>query len=426
MYANADSPDHEPIALILTKNDIRVQQLAADYLLKELDSIIGDAIRSFQQDQVELVRSGTNNRVTLGGLIAFYRDALTNHESPYKAMRIPLARALYHVLIAPIEQDLQSVQKIMIIPNGMLNYLPFDTLENNQQQPLVMRWEISLGHGLQISHRLAQRAPGNWTTPLLALGGAIYNPQTYQGDMQESLAEQGRDAYLHQLHQTMVDRKATTPYAAHAGRVSTNLPGTLSEVKQLADRLPGTLLLTGKKASEPIIHQLSAQRKLTPFRSLHHAVHGTHNPYSPELSALLLSRHLPIRKDSPANNDTFLSLIDIGQLNLRSDIVVLSACETGQGAIFAGQGVVGLTQGFLSAGSDHVLASLWPVSDVATAKFMVQVYDLVYDKGLHWAAAIQQTKRIFLTDAQLQEYRHPYFWAPFNVYGAPHIFSTNK
>ena len=114
---------------------------------------------------------------------------------------------------------------------------------------------------------------------------------------------------------------------------------------------------------------------------------------------------------SDAGTDGRLTVADLYQLRLRSRLVVLSACETGLGAIASGDDVVGLVRGFLYAGAGAIVSSLWQVDDVATAELMTAFY----------AALPTQNSRDALRQAQLatlKQYPHPFYWAAFFVTGA--------
>jgi CHAT domain-containing protein len=106
------------------------------------------------------------------------------------------------------------------------------------------------------------------------------------------------------------------------------------------------------------------------YRILHLATHGRVNEKNPKLSGLVLTR-----EDSSSKEDGILHLGEIYNLNLNADLVVLSACETGLGQVAKGEGIIGLTRGFLDAGASNLLVSLWQVSDATTADLMVDFCD---------------------------------------------------
>jgi CHAT domain-containing protein len=139
------------------------------------------------------------------------------------------------------------------------------------------------------------------------------------------------------------------------------------------------------------------------FSYIHLATHGRFDPASPLKSALLLSPE--------AGSNGMLTADKLYSLELDADLVTLSACETGLSKIASGDDLVGLTRGFLYAGSNSIVASLWKVDDLATSQLMTRFYREL-DKT---------NKREALQTAQLETrktYAHPYYWASFQLTGS--------
>src|SRR5690606_33434618 len=114
--------------------------------------------------------------------------------------------------------------------------------------------------------------------------------------------------------------------------------GTQAEVEELGDLLEGSKIITGRPVSEPHLRSLVAEGAFQRSRIIHFAVHGSALPAMPELSCLSLSYEGHFTRDMPADRDGKLSLAEIRGLPLRADLVTLSACQTGLGAIFTGEG----------------------------------------------------------------------------------------
>ena len=148
---------------------------------------------------------------------------------------------------------------------------------------------------------------------------------------------------------------------------------------------------------------------LSQYRILHFATHGDSNDKRPELSGLYLSR---FNRQGQRLKDDFLRLSEIFNLRLSADLVVLSACQTGLGKNVRGEGTIGLTRGFLSAGAKRVIASLWNVDDPSTARLMASLYHKMLKEGLSPAVALRQTQ-ISMWKSQ----RNPSEWAAFQFYG---------
>jgi len=130
----------------------------------------------------------------------------------------------------------------------------------------------------------------------------------------------------------------------------------------------------------------------------------------PELSGLVFS--LVDEKGKQQNG--FLGLEDIYNLNLPAELVVLSACETGLGKQVQGEGLVGLTRGFMYAGASRVIASLWKVDDVATAELMGRFYKAMERDGMRPTAALRQAQ---IEMWKQKDWRAPYYWAAFQMQG---------
>ena len=110
----------------------------------------------------------------------------------------------------------------------------------------------------------------------------------------------------------------------------------------------------------------------------------------------------------------FLRLTDIFNLKLAADLVVLSACQTGLGQNIQGEGMVGLTRGFMYAGAKRVVVSLWSVDDEGTAALMSSFYHKMLQKGLTPAAALRAAQ---LEMWKQEKWKSPYYWAAFTLQG---------
>ncbi|MCZ0900365.1 CHAT domain-containing protein, partial [Microcoleus sp. HI-ES] len=154
----------------------------------------------------------------------------------------------------------------------------------------------------------------------------------------------------------------------------------------------------------------ATSQNLSQYKIIHFATHGLANSTNPELSGIILS--LVDEKGNPLNG--FLRLTDIFNLKLAADLVVLSACQTGLGQNIQGEGMVGLTRGFMYAGAQRVVVSLWNVDDEGTATLMSSFYQGMLQKGLTPAAALRAAQLEMLKQ---EEWRSPYYWAAFTLQG---------
>jgi CHAT domain-containing protein len=149
---------------------------------------------------------------------------------------------------------------------------------------------------------------------------------------------------------------------------------------------------------------------LADYKIVHFATHGLLNSKNPALSGLILS--LVNARGEPQNG--FLRLNDIYNLRLNSDLVVLSACQTALGKDIRGEGLIGLTRGFMYAGAPRVVASLWKVDDAATAELMKRFYQNMLNKKLRPAEALRAAQIEMSKD---ERFKSPYFWAAFTLQG---------
>ncbi len=153
---------------------------------------------------------------------------------------------------------------------------------------------------------------------------------------------------------------------------------------------------------------MSAQ--IQQYGIVHFATHALLNDIRPELSGVVLSL---FDKDGKPQ-DGLLSLHDIFTLKLSARLVVLSACRTGLGKEVRGEGVIGLTRGFMYAGAKDVITTLWRVNDLTTASFMQELYKQMLVRGLSPAAAL---RRVQIDRLKHSPWKHPYYWAPFVLTG---------
>ncbi len=147
------------------------------------------------------------------------------------------------------------------------------------------------------------------------------------------------------------------------------------------------------------------------YKVLHFATHGLIDERRPELSGILLSLY---DRDGKAQDGGFIRLQDVYGLNLRSDLVVLSACETGIGKEVRGEGLMSLNNAFLQAGAKTVVSSLWKVDDNATKHLMTNFYRAIATEGLTASSALRKAQIAMYKDPR---YSSPFHWAAFTVQG---------
>jgi CHAT domain-containing protein len=154
----------------------------------------------------------------------------------------------------------------------------------------------------------------------------------------------------------------------------------------------------------------ATSQELAQYQVVHFATCGLVNPQHPELSGLVFS--LVDHNGKP--QDGFLSLAEISNLNLPAKLVVLSASETGLGKRVEGEGLIGLSRGFMYAGASRVVSSLWKVDDAATAELMQYFYEAMEKEGMTPAAALRKAQ---FEMWEQKRWKAPYYWAAFQLQG---------
>jgi len=189
-------------------------------------------------------------------------------------------------------------------------------------------------------------------------------------------------------------------------------PARLLHASEEADAIVATMPRGTIKVAKAFdaSRETAMSSSVSEYQIVHFATHGFFNSEHPELSGIVLS----MVKPDGSKTDGFMPLQDICRLNLSAQLVVLSACETGLGKDIKGEGLMSLTRGFMYAGSQTVVTSLWKVDDRATAELMKDFYQSMLQGGLTPAAALRLAKQRI---RQQKAWSAPYFWAGFVLQG---------
>jgi CHAT domain-containing protein/Tfp pilus assembly protein PilF len=310
------------------------------------------------------------------------------------------AHILSTMILDPIAPYLEG-ERLAIMSDGGLQYIPWAAIAApasvNTYTPLIVDYELvtlpsasSLG---QLRQDIAQRQPAPKTLAILA--DPVFSPEDNRLDPQ---IQPPKDFLPPELERS----------AREAGLIFDRLPFTQEEAEEILALLPPeeTTQGFGFQASKAI----ATSPDISQYRILHFATHGLLNSITPELSGLVLSLLNPEGEAI----DGFLRLHDIYNLDLRAELVVLSACETGLGKAVRGEGLIGLTRGFLYAGAARAIVSLWQVDDRATAQLMINLYQNMLQNHLSPAAALRAAQ---LKLWNSEDYQLPYLWAAFTLQG---------
>lgn len=324
-------------------------------------------------------------------------------------------------------------RNLVIVANGILSYIPFETVKLHNGLLGVEQYDISYISSLRLYKYLQTRQGSVGNNPrVLACGDAAY---TGQAEETEGLTEPDIQVLIAKVSDS-ISRGAALDFAYQGLGYAdwSSLPGTRKEVGAIDALFDNADVLLGEEFSEQNIKALSSSGRLGTYNFLHFASHGMAVQEEPSLSALVFSQG--------GLDDGYLLLGEIENLEVNADLVALSACETGLGKIYRGESVVALPQAWLLAGAKSVCASLWKVDDEATMIFMIGVYSLLKETDLSIPEAVAEMKRVFLTgkipgrldaitrglasvknrltdsDKTVKTgYANPYYWAPFKYYG---------
>jgi CHAT domain-containing protein len=354
--------------------------------------------------------SGEPKWVDLGDA-AIIDKSVANLRKVLKDETLPvqqLARTLDQQVMAPIRPLLGDARHLLLSPDGQLTLIPFEALKDEQDKYLIQRYAFSyLTSGRDL---LRFELPANSLSTPVVFANIDYDKQEIAAASSVRGSENRRSADLASLR-------------------FGSLSNTLEEANKIKGIFADTKIISGKQATEAVIKQLQAPS------ILHLATHGFFVPdqqiplvgdnFNKQLgtqhivslqenpllrSALALAGINNRTKASSNTNDGVLTALEVAGLNLRgTQLVVLSACETGLGDVKVGDGLYGLRRALVIAGSQSQVLSLWLVDDAGTKDLMVKYYkNLKAGKGRH--EALRETQLELL---KTPEYQHPYYWASF-------------
>jgi CHAT domain-containing protein len=334
---------------------------------------------------------------------------------------IELSRELYRALLQPAARQLQGKSKLIIVPDGNLYYLPFETLltdnggsidEKSKELPalqsvpyLVKDYTVTYAPSASVLVMLEknrdkrQREKASPQAPLLAFGDPLYEA----APVPRTVALNVRGAY------------------EERGGGFQRLVYSATEVEKIAGVYGITLPSDAVNLEENATERRLREMDLTRYRILHFATHAIVGDEVKWITQPALVLSLTGTDDT---YDGFLQMSEIFNLRLDADLVVLSACDTGRGKLRRGEGIIGLTRAFMYAGTPSVVASLWKVNDQSTSLFMEFFYHNLKE-GQSKADALRHAKEQLMqarawsdTVGEEQSFAAPYFWAPFILIGS--------
>jgi CHAT domain-containing protein len=388
-YAQIRYPQPVTVENIQT-NLLKENTILLEYFLGEEHSYLW----MISSDSVEMLQ--LPKREIIEAKVQVYLEHISKPPSPRPFSKI--GHELYSLLIPSKLIKKNEKTHLLIIPDGILNYLPYEALmtklsldDHPQSNYLISEYEISYVPSASTALFLKEQIKKeNTHMKLLALGDPDFNLKKVNSNNLRSAAKDtlsfSEEIYRdYRLHPLEYSRKEVE-----------NIANLYSEKRRK--------VFLGEAACE----ENFKQQDLTQFENIHFSTHGILDEVYPARSAIVLTID-----DDPVE-DGYLQMHEIFNINLNADLVVLSACQTGLGKLIKGEGMVGLSRAFFYAGTASLVVSLWPVNDRSTSELMVNFYKKLHE-GFSKRSSLRQAKLELIKHGGI--WGHPFHWAPFILIG---------
>jgi CHAT domain-containing protein len=371
---NSNAHRFKPVPIADFQASLHSDEIALEYVL---DEPVSFCLRiSSSGIAIFTIPAG---RKRIESLVGRYLEAVRARNSEKS-----LGQELFSVLLQPVVAG-QDPRRLIVIPDGKLHILPFDALKDARGKYVLESQVVTYAPSatvLDLLRKARRSDPAEFN--FLGVGGVRYSSNAIGAVDRAS---------------GVADFYGVDPVAF------SNLPGSRQEVTSIARMVPGsTTVLVDATATEADFKS----QALSAYRVIHLAVHGVASPQFPDRAALVLG------SSSGSGDDGLLQAREIRDLDLHADLVVLSACETGNGKLLGEEGIASLERAFLLAGAKSVIASLWTADDTYTIALMKCLYQHLVD-GSDKGTALQQAKLDLLKEFGDQAL--PIYWAGFTLVG---------
>ena len=291
-----------------------------------------------------------------------------------------ISRELYDLLLKPAADQLSTKSRLLIVGDGALWDVPFQALLDEKGRYEVEKLAISYAPSLTALREMTRKAKTRRSLPgseLLAFG----NPNVNSGTVE-------------QVQRVFMDEKLEP--IPEAERLVNEL-GKMYGPKR-------SKIFVGKEAREE-----TAKQEAPKFRIVQFATHGILNNASPMYSHLVLARD-----EKDVNEDGLLEAWELKDLDLKADMVILTACDTARGRISSGDGIIGMTWAVFIAGAPTTVASQWKVESSSTTELMLEFHRQLLSGKVSKAEALRRAQLKLLRSTK---YKHPSYWAPWVLMG---------
>ena len=338
----------------------------------------------------------------IAGLVEHYLDAVKEND-PIRMRRY--GKTLYKRLFKPLEKRIKNSKDIIIVPDGKLATIPFESLildSRGQDRPvfLLEKYKINYIQSASLLSTLRKHyRRESKTKKFIGFGDPVYDYENFkQGIPEHGAPHPAKGDEIKEIHRGKYDRE---------GGKMARLKDSGQEVNTIAEffkkqRSENCVVHMREKATE----ENAKAPHLKEFDYIHFSCHGI---LGDTFQSLVLSQDIPGAKD-----DGYFTLNEIMNCDYNAKLVVLSACQTGSGKLERAEGVTGLTRAVMYAGTPAVLASLWKVDDIATKELMINFYQNMLEKNMNKVEALRQAKLELIKN---KKYSPPFFWSAFVMYG---------
>ncbi|MFZ9387917.1 MAG: CHAT domain-containing protein [Chitinophagaceae bacterium] len=325
-------------------------------------------------------------RATSRGVITENKAADSSALS--KDARNEMSRLLYRYYFKPYEPLFKGKEVLYVSTDLLLGYFPIESLVDEEGKYLGEKYRIIYVPSFTIMQLLRQKKYSD-TSEMIVFGNPDY--KSYHPELHEGKA---------------------WDYAINLNiRSWDDLPGTEKELATLAEVFPRARILQQKNISETLLKKMNGDGHLGKAGILHFALHGLTNMMAgPDDNTLIVS------EPDAGKEDGFLRFWEIFNMDIRARYVFLSACETAFGTPKHDGSNTSLVTAFLGAGAGSVIGTSWKIADDASSRFIHACYTLIH-QGLEFPEAMRRVRQQFIRGEMGEEYRDPYYWAPFKYYG---------
>ena len=310
--------------------------------------------------------------------------------------------ALSRMLLGPVASELKN-KRLLIVAEGVLQYVPFSALTDPDEgaTPLIVKHEIVTLPSASVLGVLRRESKERRPAPksVAVFADPVFDTQDARLTGKSQVAAHAEADEAREVKRSAAESGLSEFPRLRFSREEAN------QIMKFASR-NNSLEALDFSASRAA----ATSTELQNYRIVHFATHGIINSRHAELSGVVLS--LVDQNGKPQNG--FLRLYDIYNMNLKADLVVLSACQTAIGRDIKGEGLIGLTRAFMYGGATRVVASLWQTDDRGSAVLMSRFYEGLLSRGLSPAAALRSAQ---ISMSQDKRWHNPRYWAAFTIQG---------